>query len=65
MLPDYASELANIINDLTHHVHRLRASARVTAALSDQEELAASREFIVTLGTVAFGRSYAITSCFA
>jgi hypothetical protein len=25
MLSDYASELANIINDLTHDVHRLRA----------------------------------------
>ena len=56
MLSDYASELANIINDLTHDVHRLRAWARVTAALSDQEKLAASHEFIDTLGTVALGR---------
>lgn len=65
MLSDYASELANIINDLTHDVHRLRAWARVTAALSDEEKLAVSHEFIDTLGTVALGRPYAIKSRFA
>lgn len=65
MLLEYASGLANIINDLTQDVHRLRAWARVTAAFSDEEKLAASHEFIDTLGTVALGRPYAIKSRFA
>lgn len=65
MLSEYASELANIINALTHDVHRLRAWARVTAALSNEEKLAVSHEFIDTLGTVALGRPYAIKSRFA
>ena len=65
MLDDYASELANIINDLTHDVQRLRAWARVTASLTDEEKLAVSHEFIDTLGTVALGRPYAIKSRFA
>ena len=65
MLGDYASELANIINDLTHDVQRLRAWARVTASLTDEEMLAVSHEFIDTLGTVALGRPYAIKSRFA
>ena len=60
-----SSELANIINDLTHDVQRLRAWARVTASLTDEEKLAASHEFIDTLGTVALGRPYAIKSRFA
>lgn len=29
MLDEYARALANIINDFTHHVHRLRAWAKV------------------------------------
>jgi len=65
MLDDYASELANIINGLTHDVQRLRAWARVTASLTDLEKLAVSHEFIDTLGTVALGRPYAIKSRFA
>lgn len=65
MLDDYASELANIINDPTHDVQRLRAWARVTTSLTDEEKLAASHEFIDTLGTVALGRPYAIKSRFA
>lgn len=65
MLGDYATELANIINDLTHNVHRLRAWARVVAGLGDEEKLAASHEFIDMLGTVALGQPYAIKSRFA
>jgi hypothetical protein len=64
MLDDYASELANIINDLTHDVQRLRAWARVTASLTDEEKLAVSHEFVDTLGTTALGRPYAIKSRF-
>lgn len=65
MLDEYASELANIINDLTHHVQRLKAWARVIATLSDEEKLAATHEFIDMLGTVALGAPYAIKSRFA
>ncbi len=56
MLDDYASELANIINDLTHDVQRLRAWASVTTTLTDEERLAVSDEFTDALGTVALGR---------
>ena len=55
MLDEYAGELANIINDLTHHVHRLRAWATVVAPLSDEEKMEATHEFIDMLGTVALG----------
>jgi hypothetical protein len=65
MLREYASELANIINDLTHHVHRLRAWAVVIAPLSDDGKLEATHEFIDMLGTVALGQPYAIKSRFA
>jgi hypothetical protein len=64
MLDEYASELANIINALTHHVHRLKAWARVVVELSDEEKLAATHEFIDMLGTVALGAPYAIKSRF-
>lgn len=65
MLDEYATELANIINDLTNHVHRLRAWANVLRGLSDEDEHEASHEFIETLGTVALGQPYAIKSRFA
>jgi hypothetical protein len=65
MLDEYASELANIINDLTHNVHRLRAWAVVIAHLSDEEKLEAAHEFLDVLGTVALGQPYAIKSRFA
>lgn len=65
MLNEYAAELANIINDLTHDVRRLQAWARVVQPLTDAEKLAACHEFIDTLGTVALGRPYAIKSRFA
>lgn len=65
MLDDYATELANIINDLTHHVARLRAWDTVMAGLSDDEKFEISHEFINMLGTVALGQPYAIKSRFA
>jgi hypothetical protein len=65
MLDEYASELANIINDMTHHVHRLRAWEEVVAMLDDDDKLEASHEFIDMLGTVAMGQPYAIKSRFA
>ncbi|URW75917.1 hypothetical protein M9980_01415 [Sphingomonas donggukensis] len=65
MLGEYASELANIINDLTHHVHRLRAWDQIVATLDDNDKHEASHEFIEMLGTVAMGQPYAIKSRFA
>jgi hypothetical protein len=65
MLDEFASELANIINDLTHHVHRLRAWASILAPLSDQEKQEVTHEFVDILGTVALGLPYAIKSRFA
>jgi len=65
MLDDYAAELANIINDLTHHVHRLRAWATVIAPLTDEERHEVTHEFVDMLGTVALGLPYAIKSRFA
>lgn len=64
MLGEYATELANIINDLTHNVQRLRAWASVVEGLSDEGKLEASHEFIDMLGTVALGQPYAIKSRF-
>ena len=65
MLDEYATELANIINDLTNHVHRLRAWDAVLAELNDADKHELSHEFIDTLGTVALGQPYAIKSRFA
>lgn len=65
MLDEYARELANIINDLTHHVHRLRAWHLVVDKLSDEDKLATTHEFIDLLATVALGMPYAIKSRFA
>ncbi len=65
MLGEYATELANIINDLTNHVHRLRAWDTVLAGLDDADKHEVSHEFIDTLGTVGLGLPYAIKSRFA
>ena len=64
MLEEYATDLANIINDLTYHVARLRAWSTVIAPLSDEKKLEAIDEFINILGTVALGLPYAIKSRF-
>lgn len=60
MLGEYATELANVVNDLTHHVQRLRAWACVVEELSVNDKLDVSHEFVDTLGTVALGLPYAI-----
>ncbi|GAA6202936.1 hypothetical protein NBRC116599_41620 [Aquicoccus sp. SU-CL01552] len=65
MLQEYATELANIINALTNHVHRLRAWDSVLDTLQDEDKLDVSFEFVETLGTVALGQPYAIKSRFA
>ncbi|NLH80292.1 MAG: hypothetical protein GX458_05545 [Phyllobacteriaceae bacterium] len=65
MLDEYASELANIINDITHNVHRLRVWSEIATTLNDDDKLEVSHEFIDILGTVAMGQPYAIKSRFA
>ncbi len=65
MLDEYARELANIINDLTNHVDRLRAWHTIVDPLTDEGKLAASHEFVDQLGTIALGLPYAIKSRFA
>lgn len=64
MLGEYATELANIINALTSHVHRLRAWNTVLAGLEDADKYEVCYEFIDTLGTVGLGLPYAIKSRF-
>lgn len=65
MLQEFASELANIINDLTHNVHRLRSWEKILSTLSVDEKLAVTHEFVNMLGTIALGQPYAIKSRFA
>ena len=65
MLEEYARELANIINDLTNHIDRLRAWHVIVDPLSDEDKLAVTHEFIDQLGTIALGLPYAIKSRFA
>lgn len=64
MFDEFARELANSINDLTHHVHRLRAWSAVVAPLSERRRLDATHEFVDMLGTVALNLPYAIRSRF-
>ncbi len=65
MLGEFATELANIINDLTNHVDRLRALDKIISELDNDEKFAVSHEFVNTLGTVALAQPYAIKSRFA
>jgi hypothetical protein len=65
MVADYATDLANIINDLTHQIHRLRAWAKVVEPMTNEEKLEIAHEFVGMLGIVALGAPYAIKSRFA
>lgn len=65
MLDEFSSELANIVNDLTNHVHRLQAWATVVPTLSDDEKMEATHEFIDVLATNAVNLPYVIRSRFA
>lgn len=65
MLEDYATDLANIINDLTHHVSRLRAWAAVVDPMDDDAKMEVAHEFIGILGIAALSAPYAIKSRFA
>jgi len=65
MLEDYATDLANTINDLTHYVSRLRAWAQVVAPMNDDAKMEVAHEFIGVLGIAALSAPYAIKSRFA
>jgi len=65
MLEDFARELANGINDLINHAHRLRAWDTVLEGRSQSEILEALHEFIYPIATTALGLPYVIKSRFA
>ena len=65
MLREFSTELANVINDFTRAVHRLRAWSFVVAPLSDEQKLNATHEFVDTLATNAVNLPYVIRSRFA
>lgn len=64
MLSEFSRELANVINDLTSYVPRLEAWSDVVRSLSNDEKLAACREFIDPVATVAVSLPYAIKARF-
>lgn len=64
MLSEFSRELANVINDLTSYVPRLEAWSDVVRSLSNDEKLAACREFIDPVAIVAVGLPYAIKARF-
>jgi hypothetical protein len=64
MLGEFAGELANTINDLTHGVQQLRAWAAVVPSLSDEQKLHACHEFIDALATLTVNLPYVVRSRF-
>ncbi len=65
MLTEFSTELANTINDLTNHVHRLQAWVTVIEPMNDDEKMAVTHEFIDVLATNAVNLPYVIKSRFA
>ena len=65
MLGEFSSELANTINGLTNHVHRLQAWAKVVETLDDDGKMQSTHEFIDVLATNAVNLPYVIKSRFA
>lgn len=64
MLDDYARELANSINDLTHREQRLRAWATVLEGKSDKAVMEAHHALVGDIATVGLGLPYVIRSRF-
>jgi len=64
MLNDYAREIANSINDLTHRERRLRAWAAVLKGLTPRKVMDAQHELIADVATVGLGLPYVIRSRF-
>lgn len=65
MLDEFARELANAVNRLTHQVHQLSAWSQIVQPLSDDEKMEATHEFIETLATAAVSSPYVIKSRFS
>lgn len=65
MSDEFGRELANTINDLTNHVHRLRAWDEVIGPLPNEDRMEALHEFIGVLAVAALGLPYVIKSRFA
>lgn len=62
MLEDFARELANVINDLVNHVHRLETWAAIMPTLDPHDTMEAAHEFVNVLGAAAMGLPYVIKS---
>jgi hypothetical protein len=64
MFQEFSIEIANALNQLTKHVHRLRAWDSVLLSISDDEAMEALDEFIEPIATVALSLPYAVRSRF-
>lgn len=64
MLDDFARELANSINDLTHRENRLRAWATALEGLTAQQVMVAHHEIVGDIATIGLGLPYVIRSRF-
>jgi hypothetical protein len=53
MFQEFSTEIANALNQLTNHLHRLRAWDLVLPSLNDDETMEALDEFIEPIATVA------------
>jgi hypothetical protein len=60
MFQEYSIEIANVLNQLTKHLQRLRAWDLVLPSLNDDEIMEALDEFIEPVATVALSLPYAI-----
>lgn len=65
MLSEFSTELANTVNNLTNHVHRLHAWSIVIEPMNDEEKMAVTHEFVDVLATNAVNLPYVIKSRFA
>jgi hypothetical protein len=64
MFQEFSTEIANALNQLTNHLHRLRAWDLVLPSLNDDETMEALDEFIEPIATVALSLPYGIRSKF-
>jgi hypothetical protein len=64
MFQEFSIEIANALNQLTNHLHRLRAWDLVLPSLNDDERMEALIEFIDSTATVALLLPYTIRSQF-
>jgi hypothetical protein len=62
LFEEFAREIANTINNLTNHVHRLQAWSTALDTLLEDERIEATHEFVDVLGAAALGLPYVIKS---